>query len=170
MAKLWQKGASTTNELAEKVERFTVGNDRNLDLHLAKYDVLGSLAHTKMLAEVGLLPEKELPALQAELKSIYKSILKGSFSIAAESEDIHSEVEFRLTQKLGDLGKKIHSGRSRNDQVLLDMKLFTRNEIEEIVHLTKTVFDTLIELSEKHTDQLLPGYTHLPLAMPSRFG
>lgn len=170
MAKLWQKGASTTNELAEKVERFTVGNDRNLDLHLAKYDVLGSLAHTKMLAEVGLLPEKELPALQAELKSIYKSILKGSFSIAAESEDIHSEVEFRLTQKLGDLGKKIHSGRSRNDQVLLDMKLFTRNEIEEIVHLTKTVFDTLIELSEKHKDKLLPGYTHLQLAMPSSFG
>jgi argininosuccinate lyase len=137
---------------------------------LAKYDVLGSLAHTKMLAEVGLLSKDELSPIQQALKDIYKEIEKGNFSIADESEDIHSEIEFRLTQRLGDTGKKIHSGRSRNDQVLLDIKLFTRNEIEEVVVLTKKLFDTFIQLSNTHKDKLIPGYTHLQLAMPSSFG
>lgn len=170
MKKLWQKGDIQENNLAEKVEQFTVGKDRDLDLLLAKYDVLGSLAHTKMLAEVGLLSKEDLAPIQTELKNIYQTIETGNFSIAEDSEDIHSEVEFQLTQKLGDLGKKIHSGRSRNDQVLLDLKLFTRNEIEEIVHLTKNVFDILIQLSNTHKDKLLPGYTHLQLAMPNSFG
>ncbi|MCC6583843.1 MAG: argininosuccinate lyase, partial [Chitinophagales bacterium] len=161
MKKLWQKGDIQENNLAEKVEQFTVGNDRNLDVLLAKYDVLGSLAHTKMLADVGLLLKEDLAPIQSELKNIYKEIENGNFSIADDSEDIHSEIELRLTKKLGDLGKKIHSGRSRNDQVLLDLKLFTRNEIEEIVHLTKNVFDILIQLSNTHKDKLLPGYTHL---------
>jgi argininosuccinate lyase len=137
---------------------------------LAKYDVLGSLAHTKMLAEVGLLSKDELSPIQQALKDIYKEIEKGNFSIADESEDIHSEIEFRLTQRLGDTGKKIHSGRSRNDQVLLDIKLFTRNEIEEVVILSKKLFDTFIQLSNTHKDKLIPGYTHLQLAMPSSFG
>ena len=170
MKKLWQKGDIQENNLAEKVEQFTVGNDRNLDVLLAKFDVLGSLAHTKMLAEVGLLLKEDLAPIQTELKNIYQTIETGNFSIAEDSEDIHSEIELRLTKKLGDLGKKIHSGRSRNDQVLLDLKLFTRNEIEEIVHLTKNVFDILIQLSNTHKDKLLPGYTHLQLAMPNSFG
>ena len=170
MKKLWQKGDIQENNLAEKVEQFTVGKDRDLDLLLAKYDVLGSLAHTKMLAEVGLLLKEDLAPIQTELKNIYQTIETGNFSIAEDSEDIHSEIELRLTKKLGDLGKKIHSGRSRNDQVLLDLKLFTRNEIEEIVHLTKNVFDILIQLSNTHKDKLLPGYTHLQLAMPNSFG
>ncbi|MBK9792615.1 MAG: argininosuccinate lyase [Sphingobacteriales bacterium] len=170
MKKLWQKGDIQENNLAEKVEQFTVGNDRNLDVLLAKFDVLGSLAHTKMLAEVGLLLKEDLAPIQSELKNIYQTIETGNFSIAEDSEDIHSEIELRLTKKLGDLGKKIHSGRSRNDQVLLDLKLFTRNEIEEIVHLTKNVFDILIQLSNTHKDKLLPGYTHLQLAMPNSFG
>ena len=170
MKKLWQKGDIQENNLAEKVEQFTVGNDRNLDVLLAKFDVLGSLAHTKMLAEVGLLLKEDLAPIQTELKNIYQTIETGIFSIAEDSEDIHSEIELRLTKKLGDLGKKIHSGRSRNDQVLLDLKLFTRNEIEEIVHLTKNVFDILIQLSNTHKDKLLPGYTHLQLAMPNSFG
>ncbi len=171
MAKLWQKNINQNeSELAKQVEQFTVGNDRNLDLLLAKYDVLGSLAHTKMLAEVGLLSKENLSPIQQELKNIYLEIENGNFSISEESEDIHSEVEFLLTKKLGELGKKIHSGRSRNDQILLDLKLFTRNEIEEIVYLTKNVFDTLVQLSNLHKDKLLPGYTHLQLAMPSSFG
>jgi len=170
MAKLWQKDNYSENELANKVEKFTVGNDRNLDLLLAKHDVLGSLAHTKMLAEVGLLSKEDLSPIQEELKNIFKKIENENFFIADESEDIHSEVEFRLTQKLGDSGKKIHSGRSRNDQVLLDIKLFTRTEIEQLVHETKNVFDTLIQLSNTHKDKLIPGYTHLQLAMPSSFG
>jgi argininosuccinate lyase len=168
--KLWQKGDIQENNLAEKVEQFTVGKDRDLDLLLAKYDVLGSLAHTKMLAEVGLLSKEDLAPIQSELKNIYQTIEAGNFSIADDSEDIHSEIELRLTKKLGDVGKKIHSGRSRNDQVLLDLKLFTRNEIEEIVHLTKNVFDILILLSNTNKDKLLPGYTHLQLAMPNSFG
>lgn len=170
MTKLWQKGESDSTELTKIVEQFTVGKDRDLDLLLAKYDVLGSLAHTKMLAEVGLLSKEDLAPIQFELKNIYNEIEIGNFSISPDSEDIHSEVEFRLTQKLGNLGKKIHSGRSRNDQVLLDLKLFSRSEIEEIVHFTKDVFDTLIQLSNTHKDKLLPGYTHLQLAMPSSFG
>lgn len=170
MAKLWQKGALHESELAKKVERFTVGNDRELDILLAKYDVLGSLAHTKMLAEIGLLSKEELSPIQQELKNIFKNIENGFFLISKDSEDIHSEIEFRLTQKLGGIGKKIHSGRSRNDQVLLDIKLYTRNEIEEIVHLTKKLFDTFIQLSNQHKNKLIPGYTHLQLAMPSSFG
>ena len=170
MAKLWQKDNISENDLGNKVEQFTVGNDRNLDTLLAKYDVLGSLAHTKMLAEVGLLSKDELSPIQQALKDIYKEIENNNFAIADESEDIHSEIEFRLTQRLGDTGKKIHSGRSRNDQVLLDIKLFTRNEIEEVVVLTKKLFDTFIQLSNTHKDKLIPGYTHLQLAMPSSFG
>jgi argininosuccinate lyase len=168
--KLWQKGASNSTELTKIVERFTVGNDKQSDILLAKYDVLGSLAHTKMLAEVGLLSTEELIPIQQELKNIYKEIESGNFSIADESEDIHSEIEFRLTKKLGDTGKKIHSGRSRNDQVLLDVKLYTRGKLEQIVFQTKIVFDTLIQLSNLHKNKLLPGYTHLQLAMPSSFG
>lgn len=170
MAKLWQKNNLSQNELAQKVEQFTVGNDRELDKLLAKYDVLGSLAHTKMLAEVGLLSNEDLSPIQQELKNIFKAIENDNFSIADESEDIHSEIEFRLTEKLGDIGKKIHSGRSRNDQVLLDIKLYTRNEVEEITTLTKSLFNTFIQLSNIHKDKLIPGYTHLQLAMPSSFG
>ena len=170
MKKLWQKGASNSTELTKIVERFTVGNDKQSDILLAKYDVLGSLAHTKMLAEVGLLSTEELIPIQQELKNIYKEIESGNFSIADESEDIHSEIEFRLTKKLGDNGKKIHSGRSRNDQVLLDVKLYTREKLEQIVFQTKTVFDSFIQLSNLHKNKLLPGYTHLQLAMPSSFG
>ena len=170
MAKLWQKNNLPKNELAKIVEQFTVGNDRNLDLLLAKHDVIGSLAHTKMLAQVGLLTKEELAPIQKELKNIYKEILQNNFSIADDNEDIHSEIEFRLTEKLGDSGKKIHSGRSRNDQVLLDLKLYTREKIIEIVLETVTVFNTFIELSEKHKNKLMPGYTHLQLAMPSSFG
>lgn len=170
MAKLWQKNNLPKNELAKIVEQFTVGNDRNLDLLLAKHDVIGSLAHTKMLAQVGLLTKEELAPIQKELKNIYKEILQNNFSIADDNEDIHSEIEFRLTEKLGDSGKKIHSGRSRNDQVLLDLKLYTREKIIEIVLETVTVFNTFIELSEQHKNKLMPGYTHLQLAMPSSFG
>ena len=170
MAKLWQKENLSTNELALKVEQFTVGNDRVLDKLLAKYDVLGSLAHTKMLADAGLLSEEDLTPIQRELKNIYIEIENGNFNISGENEDIHSEIEFRLTRKLGDSGKKIHSGRSRNDQVLLDIKLLTRSEIKEIVQLTKNLFDTLIQLSNQHKEKLIPGYTHLQLAMPSSFG
>jgi len=170
VAKLWQKGKQEYNELASKVEAFTVGNDRELDVMLAKYDVLGSLAHTRMLAQVGLLSKADLAPIQKELKSIYKEIAKGSFAISDSNEDIHSEIEFRLTEKLGDTGKKIHSGRSRNDQVLLDLKLFTRDKLIEVVLETVTVFNTLISLSEQHKSKLLPGYTHLQLAMPSSFG
>lgn len=170
MAKLWQKGTTKNKALAEQAEAFTVGNDRTLDLLLAKYDVIGSLAHTKMLAQIGLLSKEEINPIQKELKLIYKDIINGKFSISPENEDIHSEIEFRLTDKLGEVGKKIHSGRSRNDQVLLDLKLFTRDKLIEVVFETVTVFNVLQELSEKHKNKLLPGYTHLQLAMPSSFG
>lgn len=170
MAKIWQKKAVDNSELAQIVEKFTVGNDRVLDLILAKYDILGSLAHTQMLAEVGLLPKDELQPLHQELKSIYKIVEEDKFALDENSEDIHSEVEFRLTQKLGDLGKKIHAGRSRNDQVLLDIKLFSRAKIKEVAETTKQLFDILIRLADKHKDDLLPGYTHLQIAMPSSFG
>lgn len=171
MAKLWQKNTSQKDsELAKQVEIFTVGNDRALDLLLAKHDVIGSLAHTKMLAQIGLLTKEELKPIQKELKNIYKEIINNNFAIDADNEDIHSEIEFRLTQKLGDIGKKIHSGRSRNDQVLVDIKLFTREKIIEIALETVAVFNTFISLSEQHKNKLLPGYTHLQLAMPSSFG
>ena len=164
--KLWQKDKTALQE----VEKFTVGMDRELDIHLAPFDVLGSLAHTRMLESVGLLSKVELNQVEAELKNIYKQIQKGGFTLADGVEDIHSQVELMLTQKLGDVGKKIHSARSRNDQVLVDLKLFLRAEIERTVINTKELFDLLIIQSDKHKDDLLPGYTHLQLAMPSSFG
>jgi argininosuccinate lyase len=164
--KLWQKDKASLKE----VEKFTVGNDRELDIYLAPFDVLGSLAHTKMLESVGLLSKEELAVLEVELKSIYAQIAKGNFRLTEGVEDIHSQVELMLTEKLGDVGKKIHSARSRNDQVLVDLKLFLRSEIEKLVHGTKEFFDLLILQSEKYKDDLLPGYTHLQLAMPSSFG
>jgi argininosuccinate lyase len=164
--KLWQKKYNT----AEKVEKFTVGRDRELDILLAPYDVLGNMAHSAMLQHIGLLTEEELQGLHAELRNIYDSIEKGSFSIEEGVEDIHSQVEFILTARLGDTGKKIHTGRSRNDQVLLDLKLFTRAEIKNTVALVQQLFDRLISLSERYKNYLLPGYTHLQIAMPSSFG
>ena len=164
--KLWQKDKASLKE----VEKFTVGNDRDLDIYLAPFDVLGSLAHTKMLESVGLLTKDELIVLEVALKEIYQQISKGNFQLDEGVEDIHSQVELMLTHKLGDTGKKIHSARSRNDQVLVDLKLFLRSEIEKLVHSTKEFFDLLILQSEKYKADLLPGYTHLQLAMPSSFG
>jgi argininosuccinate lyase len=164
--KLWQKNIESLKE----VETFTVGKDRELDLFLAPFDVLGSLAHIKMLKKVGLLSDEDLNELEKALKEIYQDILKGNFSLEEGVEDIHSQVEFILTKKLGDAGKKIHSARSRNDQVILDLKLFLRNEIEELVHQVNIFFNLLQTQSEKYRDYLLPGYTHFQLAMPSSFG
>lgn len=164
--KLWQKDKIALDE----VEKFTVGNDMKLDVYLAPFDVLGSLAHTQMLESIGLLTKDELHVLQIELKNIYKQIAEGGFVLEDGVEDIHSQVELMLTQKLGDTGKKIHSARSRNDQVLVDLKLFLRSEIEKLVGTTKEFFDLLMQQSDKYKDDLLPGYTHLQLAMPSSFG
>ena len=164
--KLWQKDKTALKE----VEKFTVGNDRDLDIYLAPFDVLGSLAHTKMLESVGLLTREELSLLEIELKKIYHLIQQGGFTLSEGVEDIHSQVELMLTEQLGDTGKKIHSARSRNDQVLVDLKLFLRSEIEKLVGSTREFFDLLIRQSEKYKDDLLPGYTHLQLAMPSSFG
>ncbi len=164
--KLWQKDKASL----QQVEKFTVGNDNELDLYLAPFDVLGSLAHTKMLESVGLLSKNELIQIEIELKNIYQQIQKGDFKLNDGVEDIHSQVELMLTEKLGDVGKKIHSARSRNDQVLVDLKLFLRSEIEKLVGNTKDFFDLLIQQSEKYKADLLPGYTHLQLAMPSSFG
>ena len=141
-----------------------------MDLHLAEFDVLGNLAHATMLETIGLLTSEELAALRAELKVIYDQVEKGSFVIEDGVEDVHSQVELMLTRKLGDTGKKIHSGRSRNDQVLVDMKLYTRNRLFQVVQATEKLFDTLIKKSEEHKNDLLPGYTHLQIAMPSSFG
>jgi argininosuccinate lyase len=164
--KLWQKDKASLQE----VEKFTVGKDNEMDIHLAPFDVLGSLAHTKMLETIGLLSKEELSLLEAELKNIYQQIKQGGFKLNEGVEDIHSQVELMLTEKLGDVGKKIHSARSRNDQVLVDLKLYLRSEIEKLVVNTKDFFDLLIQQSEKYKDDLLPGYTHLQLAMPSSFG
>lgn len=164
--KLWQKDTETQTN----VERFTVGNDRELDLYLAPFDVLGSLAHVQMLESVGLLSKTELELLKAGLQEIYTQIETGQFVLDAGVEDIHSQVELMLTAKLGDVGKKIHSARSRNDQVLVDLKMFLRAEIEKTVGKTNLLFDLLISQSEKYKGALLPGYTHLQLAMPSSFG
>src|SRR6187401_846884 len=164
--KLWQKDKASLKE----VEQFTVGKDREMDMYLAAFDVLGSLAHIQMLESVGLLTKNELSQLQQELKNIYQQIEKGEFKLQDDVEDIHSQVELLLTQKLGDIGKKIHSARSRNDQVLVDIKLFLRNELEELVKTIRPFFDLLQTQSEKYKDHLLPGYTHLQLAMPSSFG
>ncbi len=165
--KLWQKEGVSTSE---KIEKFTVGRDREMDLYLAPFDVLGNLAHARMLTSVGLLEAAELGDLERELKEIYQQIQAGNFEIEDGIEDVHSQVELMLTRKLGDTGKKIHSGRSRNDQVLVDLKLFTRDRLEQITVETKRVFDTLLKRSEQHKNDLLPGYTHLQIAMPSSFG
>lgn len=164
--KLWQKNIDSL----KVVEQFTVGNDREFDLQLAPFDVLGSIAHAKMLAQVGLLSKEESDLLIEELKKIYNSIQHSTFNIQNDVEDIHSQVELLLTEKLGDIGKKIHTARSRNDQVLVDLKLFLRNEIEELVKVIQPFFELLQDQSEKYKDYLLPGYTHLQLAMPSSFG
>lgn len=164
--KLWQKDKTTLKE----VEKFTVGKDRELDMHLAPYDVLGSIAHARMLESVGLLTEEESELLQSELKNIYRQTEQKTFVLEDGIEDVHSQVEHLLTQKLGDTGKKIHSARSRNDQVLVDLKLFLRNEIEKLVIAAGELFDLLIQQSGQHKDHLFPGYTHLQLAMPSSFG
>lgn len=166
MSKIWQKSI-TVNEL---VENFTVGRDTEFDHQMAAFDVLGSLAHTQMLQSIGLMSGDELQQVQRELKNIYADIEKGKFTIEPGVEDVHSQVEMLLTKRIGDAGKKIHSGRSRNDQVLVDLKLFFRSELQQVVQETETLFKTLIELSDKHKYVLLPGYTHLQVAMPSSFG
>jgi argininosuccinate lyase len=164
--KIWQKNY----DVNKIIEVFTIGKDSELDMSLAFYDVLGSLAHIAMLKDIHLINETEYNSLKAGLIDILEDIKKDNFSIEDGVEDIHSQVEILLTNKLGDIGKKIHSGRSRNDQVLLDLKLFMRNEIQEIVRLTNDLFTRLINLSETHQDKLMPGYTHFQVAMPSSFG
>jgi argininosuccinate lyase len=165
--KLWQKDGVTT---AQEIDRFTVGRDRELDLNLAPFDVLGNLAHAQMLETIGLLEREELSALREALKRIHAEVLAGEFTIADGVEDVHSQIELQLTQELGDVGKKIHSGRSRNDQVLVDLKLYTRHQLWAVAGATQHVFDRLIARSEQHKNDLLPGYTHLQIAMPSSFG
>ncbi|MDR3366790.1 MAG: argininosuccinate lyase [Prevotellaceae bacterium] len=164
--KLWSKGVEP-NEL---VEKFTVGKDRELDLQLAKHDVAGSMAHIKMLQSIGLLTPDELRALLGGLEQIAQEVAAGAFAIAPGVEDVHSQVEMLLTQRLGEVGKKIHAGRSRNDQVLVDLKLFFREEICHIAQAVQELFDALVALSEQHKSVLMPGYTHLQVAMPSSFG
>jgi len=164
--KLWDKGTSVN----EWIERFTVGSDREMDLYLAEFDILGTIAHITMLETIGLIGKDELPILKKELIEIYQQIKVGNFTIEKEVEDVHSQVELMLTRKLGDLGKKVHSGRSRNDQVLLDCKLLIRSEILKTVEAIKRLFDVLISQSEKYKDVLMPGYTHMQVAMPSSFG
>jgi len=164
--KLWEKDFEVNRE----IERFTVGRDRELDVYLAPYDVLGSMAHTTMLETIGLIGADELPQLLQELKRIYATCERGEFEIEDGVEDVHSQVELMLTRQLGDMGKKIHSGRSRNDQVLLDLKLYTRAQLRQVALLVKQLFDELIAKSEANKNVLMPGYTHLQVAMPSSFG
>jgi argininosuccinate lyase len=164
--KLWEKGISTDSA----IEQFTVGKDRVLDLLLAPSDILGSMAHVTMIASIGLIKPEELHPLLKALKELYVASLLPDFKIEEGMEDIHSQVEEILTRKLGDLGKKIHSGRSRNDQILLDLKLYTRSQLEEIVKKTKSLAETLLQKSEQYKEVLMPGYTHLQIAMPSSFG
>lgn len=164
--KLWDKGYSED----ERIDKFTVGHDRELDLHLAPFDVMGTMAHITMLETIGLLEKSELDTLLAELKKIYKTTEDGQFIIEDDIEDVHSQVELMLTRTLGDMGKKVHSGRSRNDQVLLDIKLYIRAQIEDLVDRLLKLFNTLQAQSEKYKDILIPGYTHLQVAMPSSFG
>ena len=164
--KLWEKNY----EINHEIERFTVGRDREMDLYLAKYDVLGSMAHITMLESIGLLEKEELKPLLDELKNIYELCEKGEFVVEDGIEDVHSQVELMLTRKLGDMGKKIHSGRSRNDQVLVDLKLFTRHQLKEIADAVKVLFDELLQKSNQYKEVLMPGYTHLQIAMPSSFG
>jgi argininosuccinate lyase len=164
--KLWDKGFSTD----KKIDIFTVGNDRELDLILAKYDVIGNLAHAKMLHKIGLLSAEEITSLEVELNAILKTIEAGEFTIEDSFEDVHSKVEYLLTEKLGDTGKKIHTARSRNDQVLVDVHLYLKDALVEINDGVDELFDLLIELAQQYKDVLLPGYTHLQVAMPSSFG
>ena len=164
--KLWEKNF----EVSREIERFTVGRDREMDLYLAGYDVLGSMAHITMLESIGLLTKEELDKLLHELKDIYATCEQGAFVIEDGVEDVHSQVELMLTRRLGDMGKKIHSGRSRNDQVLVDLKLYTRSELHAVVEAVKVLFDELIAKSDQYKDVLMPGYTHLQIAMPSSFG
>jgi argininosuccinate lyase len=164
--KLWEKSVQVDKD----IERFTIGRDRELDLYLAPFDVLGSMAHITMLESIGLLTAEELRLLLAELRHIYADIRAGKFEIEEGIEDVHSEVELLLTRRLGDIGKKIHSGRSRNDQVLVDLKLYMRHEIQEITRLTQHLFDMLMQQSRRYAHVLMPGYTHLQVAMPSSFG
>ena len=164
--KLWEKSVQVTDE----IDRFTVGRDRELDLYLAKYDVLGSMAHITMLETIGLLGREELAALLAELKDIYALAERGEFVIEEGIEDVHSQVELMLTRRLGDVGKKIHSGRSRNDQVLVDLKLFTRDQLRRVADAVMALFRELQQQSERYSGVLMPGYTHLQVAMPSSFG
>ena len=164
--KLWDKGFSTH----KKIDRFTVGNDRELDLILAKYDVQASKAHATMLGEVGLISQKEAENLVKALENIAKSIDKGNFTIEDDFEDMHSKIEFLLTEELGDTGKKIHTARSRNDQVLVAMHLYLKEELTDVKKRVKALFNLLLQLAKKHQKVLLPGYTHLQIAMPSSFG
>lgn len=164
--KLWEKNVQVNKD----VESYTIGRDRELDVYLAPYDVLGSMAHITMLESVGLLAKEELIVLLEELRAIYHQAVSGEFAIEDGIEDVHSQVELMLTRKLGDVGKKIHSGRSRNDQVLIDLKLFTRDQIHLLVDSVSKLIDVLLAQSEKYKDVLMPGYTHLQIAMPSSFG
>lgn len=166
MPKLWDKGFST----AQEIERFTVGRDREMDLYLAESDVMGSMAHITMLESIGLLTSDELTTLLHELRAIRKEILEGKFTIEEGVEDVHSQIELMLTRQLGDMGKKIHSGRSRNDQVLVDLKLFTRRQLQLVAEDVRTLFGELQAQSERYKQVLMPGYTHLQVAMPSSFG
>ena len=166
MPKLWDKGFST----AQEIERFTVGRDREMDLYLAESDVMGSMAHITMLESIGLLTSDELKTLLHELRAIRKEILEGQFTIEEGVEDVHSQIELMLTRRLGDMGKKIHSGRSRNDQVLVDLKLFTRRQLQLVAEDVRTLFGELQAQSERYKQVLMPGYTHLQVAMPSSFG
>ena len=165
-SKLWEKNT----EVNQEIEKFTVGRDRELDLYLARYDVLGSMAHITMLESIGLLGKDELPVLLEELRRIHADIEAGRFIIEEGVEDVHSQVELLLTRKLGDVGKKIHSGRSRNDQVLVDLKLFTRAQLQDIAEEVRVLFEELQAQSERYKGVLMPGYTHLQIAMPSSFG
>ncbi len=164
--KLWEKGT----KINELIESFTVGKDREMDFYLAKFDVVGSLAHIRMLRHIDLLTQDELTVLSAALKNIYREIARGEFSIEEGVEDIHSQIELLLTKRLGEVGKKIHSGRSRNDQVLLDLKLFTRDAVKTVTENTASLFSVLITQSDRYREVLMPGYTHLQVAMPSSFG
>jgi len=164
--KIWEKDINVD----EEVEKFTIGNDPLFDMDLAPYDVLGSLAHAKMLHKVGLLSSEELKSMQKSLKEIYGQIQSGTFKIEGHMEDVHSQVEWMLTKELGDVGKKIHAGRSRNDQVLVDLRLMFRDDIKDLVDSQSSLFELLMSLAEKHKQDLLPGYTHLQAAMPSSFG
>lgn len=164
--KLWDKGTP----IDKQIEQFTVGNDREVDIHIAKYDIKASYAHAKMLESIGILTKEELGQLKSELEILFKQCKAGTFTIEEQFEDVHSKIEFELTEKLGEVGKKIHTGRSRNDQVLVACHLYYKENLKEIKSLTKIFFNTLLNLAEKHRTSLLPGYTHLQIAMPSSFG